>query len=312
MMKLLENFWLKIIALIMGLLIWFHVATEKTYNYEVDLPVAQVDLKDSLTLAANPPDTVQVKVSATGKQLLRRQWREEGVRINASRYLVGRHRITLNTSNTFLISASSNVTLDDIVFPSQIELNIDRQGEVVLPVIPDVITIPDDGFAVNAPVEVTPPEVTLHGPSSLLDQYTTILTSSEELTGLRNNVALRLPLLKPPHYGMWLEPDSVTLSIDVVPVKTRVFENLPVVVFNVPPGHTATTEPPTVTVELTGAPDEIDALDRTAITVSADFRQVDQNGDAPVKVDHPPDFKVRKTSTKSVKIIIESNADSGN
>ena len=191
MMKLLENFWLKIIALIMGLLIWFHVATEKTYNYEVDLPVAQVDLKDSLTLASNPPDTVQAKVSATGKQLLRKQWREEGVRINASRYLVGRHRVTLNTSNTFLISASSNVTLDDIVFPSQIELNIDRQGEVVLPVIPDVVTIPDDGFAVNAPVRVTPPEVTLHGPNSLLDQYTTVLTSSEELTGLKNNVTPR-------------------------------------------------------------------------------------------------------------------------
>ncbi len=40
MKSLLENFWLKIVALIMGLLLWFHVATEKIYNYEVRVPIS--------------------------------------------------------------------------------------------------------------------------------------------------------------------------------------------------------------------------------------------------------------------------------
>ena len=312
MIKLLENFWLKVLALIIGLLIWFHVATEKTYNYELKLPVREVDLKDSLTLAANPPDSLLVTVSAKGKQLLRHQWRESGLRINATRYIVGHHRITLNTNNTFMGAPSNNVTLDEVVFPTQVEFNIDEEGTTTVPITPDVVTVPDEGFAVSLPIKVKPESATLHGPKSLLGQFSTIYTKETELTGLRNNVTMTLPLLAPDNYGMWLDPDSAEVSIEVVPVKTRIFEDLPVVVYNVPPGHTATTQPPGITVELTGPPDEIDRLDRSAITVSADFRQVNEFGDAPIKIDYPSTFRVRKSSTETVKITVTPNADTRN
>ncbi len=312
MIKLLENFWLKVLALIIGLLIWFHVATEKTYNYEVKLPVEEVDLKDSLTLAANPPESLLVTVSAKGKQLLRHQWRQDGLRINATRYIEGHHRITLNTSNTFMGAPSSNVTLDEVVFPTQVEFFIDEEGVVTVPITPDVVTVPDEGFAVNLPIKVEPENATLHGPKSLLGQFSTIFTKETELTGLRNDVKLTLPLLAPDNYGMWLDPDSADVTIEVVPVRTRVFEDLPVVVYNVPPGHQVTTDPPSVTVELTGPPDEIDQLDRSAITVSADFRQVNEFGDAPIKIDYPSNFRVRKSTTETVKITVTPNADTRN
>jgi hypothetical protein len=309
MIKLLENFWLKIIALLMGLFIWFHVATEKTYNYELKLPVVQVDLKDSLTLAVNPPDSLLVKVSARGKQLLRRQWRDEGLRINATRYVTGRHRVTLSPSNTFLGAASSDITLDEIIFPSQVELSIDQLSDTTLPVTPDITLKPDDGFVVDLPIRTDPTEVTLHGPRSLLDRFSTVFSEQVDLADLRNDVTLTLPLVTPPFYGMKLEPDSVTLTVSVVPVKTKVFEDLPIVVYNVPPGYTAATEPATTTLELTGSPDEIDMLDRSAVTVSADFRETNELGMAPVKIDFPSSFRLRKSSTGTVKVTLVDNAD---
>src|SRR3989304_9339473 len=108
-MKLLHNFWLKIMALVMGLLVWLHVATEKTYEYELKLPITHVALKDSLTLSRQPPDSLLVAVSANGKQLLRRKWRDRGLRVNASQYRPGRFTLSFSTENTSLAGPSSDV-----------------------------------------------------------------------------------------------------------------------------------------------------------------------------------------------------------
>ena len=88
---LLNNFWLKMLALVMGLLVWIHVATEKTYTYQLKLPVTHVELKVHHTLAALPPESLSVMVSARGKQLLQTAWRDQGVRINASKLLAGEY-----------------------------------------------------------------------------------------------------------------------------------------------------------------------------------------------------------------------------
>ena len=56
----------------MGFLIWFHVVTEKEYSYELRMPVTEITLQDGLTLSKKPPDSLLVAVTATGKQLLRK------------------------------------------------------------------------------------------------------------------------------------------------------------------------------------------------------------------------------------------------
>ena len=54
MVKLLNNFWLKVIAVAAGLLLWVHVATEKTYTYDVTLEIKDIILDEGLTLFKNP------------------------------------------------------------------------------------------------------------------------------------------------------------------------------------------------------------------------------------------------------------------
>ena len=63
MLKLFQNIWLKIIALGLGLLLWFHVATEKIYIYEITLPLKEIVLKDDFTLSNDPPESLTVTVS---------------------------------------------------------------------------------------------------------------------------------------------------------------------------------------------------------------------------------------------------------
>ncbi|UCC44148.1 MAG: YbbR-like domain-containing protein [Candidatus Zixiibacteriota bacterium] len=312
MVNVFQNFWLKVIALLMGFLVWLHVATEKTYNHQVTLAVTEIDLQDSLTLSRPAVDSVQVEVSATGKQLLRKKWRERGLRINAAQFQPGSHSIILTPANTALAASTGDISLHEIIFPHQIDLEVDRLGTVELPVTPDVEVEADDGFAISR-LDVKPPStVELAGPRSALTRFTTLFTDKKRLGSLRTSISVRVPVAVPAGHGFTVKPDTVSVEIEVVPVKTRVYEDIPVVIFNAPVDEPLTTEPAAVTIELTGPPEDIDLLNRTALTVSADYRERTASGYVPLKIDCPSNFRVKKTSADSARILTAPDADSGN
>ncbi len=303
MRKLFENFWLKLLALVLGCLIWLHVATEKPYTYELKLPVTEVALKEKLILAERPPDSLLVSVSASGKQLLRQSWRNRGLRINATQYQAGIHTVSLSTANTFLIGPTGNVTLDEIMSPTMIQLNVDGLERGRVPVTVDVDAVADDGYAVSHRMEISPSRATLIGPHSAMGDIPYVVTEHKELKGLRNNVTIRLAIKQPERFGCRVEPDSVAVALQIVPVKTRVYNNLPVAVFHAPPNVPVTIQPNVIRVELTGPPEDIDLLNANNLTVSVDYRALTPAGYARVAVDCPPSFRVKATSVDSVKVI---------
>jgi YbbR domain-containing protein len=305
MAKIFEHFWIKVIALVLGLLLWFHVATEKVYNYQLRLPLNEVVLDNDLTLAQAPPESLMIMVSATGKQLMRQKWRERGVKVVANQFGTGRHQLQLSPSNTSLASPARDISLEDIVSPKTLTLMVDRIGEEHVKVQPDLITEPEKGYAVSRISTPEPSEVTITGPQSQIRKITEISTVQKELSGLRNDVTLTLPLAKPDIFGVTLDPDSVSLTVEIVAVKTRVFENVPIVIYNTPSGQTAISSPSALTIELTGPPADIDLLNRNAIIASADFTKLSTDGKAPVKIDCPSKFRVKNSSADSVSISVQ-------
>jgi hypothetical protein len=300
--SLFDNLTLKIVALILGLLLWFHVATEKTYVYQVRLPISVINLDDDLSLVRFPVDSVTVVVSASGKQLLRSKWREDGLRINAVAFAAGRHQMNLTPANISLVTGANLISLDEVISPSVLELYIDRTSEVMLPVEADLVTAADDGFAVASISPPQPAQVKVVGPRSVLGGFKTVFTEHKEMTGLRNSLELALPLASPPGHGIELEPDSVILKVQVVPIRTRVFDSIPVVLYNVPVDQPMVARPQHVTVVLTGPPDDIDSLDPSAVVASADYVQKNNANRAALKVGCPATFKVKSVSADSVAI----------
>jgi hypothetical protein len=312
MKLLLNNIWLKLLALLVGLLVWFHVVTEKNYSYEVKLPVTKVDLRDDLSLATRPPDSVIVMVSAKGKQLVQNSWRKNGVRINISKLSDGRHTLTMTPENTQLYTPRKNVVLEEVLSPAQWEFEIEPKVTIELPISPMVIASAEEGFAVSRRIDATPDRASLTGPRTLVRQFSGLLTQAAELANLRNSVTIRAAVVIPDPSNMIVEPDSVTLRINVVPVKTRIYDNLPVAVYNAPPEHSVRTNPTSVRVELTGPPEDIELVNRNALTAAVDYRKMTREGMAAVSVDCPTSFKVKSVSVDSVRILASPNVRSRN
>jgi len=300
----LKNIWIKTVALALGLLLWIHVATEKSYNHEVTLPLQDIVLKEGTALAEIPADSVTVIVSASGKQLLRDKWRQRGLRLNAANLAIGRRELSLTPANLSLIEAE-DVSLEEIILPTAIDLLIDHLIEKSVPVKPDLITMPDEGYAVRKMAAPEPPEVMLRGPRSLLRRYDTILTEKKEITNLRTDRTVTLALAAPSGYGLTATPDSVSLHLEVVPVKTKMLERIPIVAYNVALGQNVRIEPATISLELTGPPDEIGRLQSGAIIAAVDYLKADSTGTTAITIECPSNFKVKRSSADSAQIIID-------
>lgn len=299
-----ENIGIKLVALILGLLLWFHVATEKEYHNEVTLPVTEVLLADDLTLSREPPDSLLVSVSASGKQLLRQSWRRRGVRINANKFPAGRHRLGLSTSNVSLIDPGGEIGLGKVVSPTSIEIHVDRIAVDTVPVTLDLTPLTDDGFAVRSISQPEPSRVAITGPRSVIGSFETVFTESRTLSKLRNSVELKLRVLPPKGYGIDVEPDSVSAAVEVVPVRTRVIDNVPIVTFNAPVDSTAASDPATAQITITGPPAEVEELPPGAFVLSVDYRDMTPRGFAPVHYDVPVGIKVKRIEPDSVRIIV--------
>jgi YbbR domain-containing protein len=311
MKRLLHNFWLKIVAFVLGFLVWVHVATNQMYNHEVTLPVTEISLGDGLALTDPPPDSVRAAVSATGKQLLRRKWRQQGLSIDAGSYRAGRYILNLTTENTSLAHPTTDVRLSEIMSPRSMQLNIDSKGSAQIPIVANLDVTADDGFAIGHTFSVIPPAAEVSGPRTRLREIDTIYTIRQELSSLRNPVTIALPLAHPSGYGFRVEPETVSVSIAVFPAKTRVFEMVPIQVFNSPAEARSRTEPAFVRVELTGPPESIDHLDPNALTLSVDYRSMTAIRRAAVKFDCPPGFHLKSLSVDSVTVIYTPNANPG-
>lgn len=295
------NIWLRIAAIVMGLLLWFHVATDKKYNYEVTVPIKEIIVKENLALSAPPPDSLTIIVSASGKQLLRSGWKETGIRINASQYLPGSYNFELSVANTILPDAGG-ISLAEIVRPRTFVLDVDYFDEAKVKIVPNLSIVPDEGFAVKTVLEPTPSEITIKGARSLLQKISQVTTEPKEIEGVRNIIEVVLKVQEPEGYGITIEPDTVLVNIEVVPVKTRLFDKIPIIVYNAPNGKILRPTPFTVDIEMTGPPDEINLLNRNALIASVDFSNMSVADSAPIKINCPNHFKVKKASAQYVRL----------
>ncbi len=299
-----ENLWVKMASLILAALLWIHVATNKVYQEEVTLAVAQVDVPNKLILTEPPPDSVTVVVSATGKKLLRSDWKRGGLRLMINRNSPGKFKAEITPDNLTL-AQKEKVDLVEVVSPREWDLGCDRRVEKKLPVKSKVIIHPAAGFAIKGNDSIIPPAVDVVGPASMVSGITYLETAEETLEGVRNDLTMRVPVQNPAVYGLSIKQDSVDVLVHIVPIKSRLFPDIAVRLINAPLDNPPNIFPPRIELRIGGDPDAIDTLSARRISAVADYSQVSDNDFVPVKIGLPAAFYILYKSADSVKIVRE-------
>ena len=107
--KLFSNLEWKIVAILLALVLWFHVATERFYEKRFPARVEMVGLARNLEVETVNPRSTDVSVLGTGKQLLQLMF-SGGLRAHIDLTLVSRpgvYEYDLSVSDFYNIDVSS-------------------------------------------------------------------------------------------------------------------------------------------------------------------------------------------------------------
>lgn len=299
-----NNLLLKLLSVALATLLWVHVATDRSYEVQATLPVKEVITADRVALAEPPPDSITTTISATGKDLLRQDWRRAGLLLRMEQNRIGSYEVDLNTSNVALVDPDG-IALQGIVSPRVTRLNCDLRDEVVLPVRSRVTVHPAEGFAVSGADTVTPGHVKVSGPRAALNNLEYISTEPRTLTDVRSDFDLQVGLMAEGVFGVTVTPAEATYRVSVTAIKRRTLKEIPIAALNAPDGK-VTILPSTVTVAFSGPATDINALSVEAISATVDLRSVDSAGRALVSVSAPMSLSIDSVSDSMVTVRIDS------
>lgn len=266
-----NNIDLKVWAVIISLIVWFHVATERTYDTNYTARLEFVNPPKGWTIVGEPPEEISLRLRGTGKQLIsHRLYGEPLATVQIPMSKERRVPVELDP-NHILLARKGNVEIVNIVSPTKFDIEMDTLARKMVRIVPVVEDDPKDGFVPLGKPTADPPEVELVGGRSGVRRIVELRTVPISIRGEARNVERKAAISLPPGAGYRSKPDSVTVFVTIEKVSETAVGNITVEVENLGKGRSVTVKPQTAVVRLSGAESRIDALDPSIIRVSLDL-----------------------------------------
>lgn len=255
------NTLIMIIALLLAVLLWFNAVAKKEYEYELTLPVTGVDFPPGLGPVTPLPESLHVRLLATGKKLLHSDWKRSGLHIKAMRLRRGANTLDLNLE-TVSLTHSDNVTLLDLSGMTAVPIYLDRIEPTTKPIAARLTVKPADGYiTITGQDRLDPSRVAVIGPEILLKQIDSIYTEQRIIDQATSSVEISLALEEPSGMPVKLASDSTVVTVKLDKKKTRRIDNLPIVAaIDVPSKEKITFVPDHISIEIEGPQTIIDTL----------------------------------------------------
>lgn len=190
----LRNWGLKLFSLLLALVLWLTLIPEEKILSEKTLtvPLELHNIPAQMELVERPPSTVDVKIRAP--QRILNQFTSVAVHaaLNLERASVEQTEYPLNKN---MISLPSGGEVMDI-YPSQVNLRLERTKEVMLQVEPSITGELQQGLKLEK-IEVIPNEVLIKGPESKVKETFKVRTSPIDLSSLTQSKELEADLILP-------------------------------------------------------------------------------------------------------------------
>ena len=186
-----NNFFLRIISVIMAIGFWFFVSTSDYNEYSFNVPVKLKNIKNDM-VAVNENGLVNVVLRGPSFTLKNISFKEIEVSVDASSFTVGRNFYRIRLSEVKVPAGIDVVRVE----PSEVVINIDEVVSKELNLVPTFIGEPKPGFKVSS-VNMSPKSLKVVGPKNILDRLdvgeTFPINVSERSEPLIYSVGVKLP-----------------------------------------------------------------------------------------------------------------------
>lgn len=206
---LFDHLGLKLTALLLAVLVYLNVYTDRPATMRVAFPVEVTDLADSLALSGPPPGVVEADLKGTGKQIIALKVREPRLQLSLGGVGAGRFQRTLSAVDLPLPEGGA-ITVENFLGPEMIELEVEPRLEREIPVALRVTGSPASGWSWGGDVWIEPRRVRVSGAHSDVTGLDSLVLQPLRLEGRRDSVRAEL------------RPESVPAGCRLDPAVVRV------------------------------------------------------------------------------------------
>ena len=256
-----KNLHIAIFSTLFAAALWLSINMGYEYQTVVSVPLVLENIKPNRALAKPVPPIVNVKVHASGWQLV-------------GLYFAPNVRYVLDISdisNRFNFVTSKDIgerlklpqgiqTVD--IKPDTIMVVLDDKVKKTVPVEPVVAMTFREGYGVVGDIESIPDSITLTGAKDLLDKIDRWQTDPLVFSGLKSDVNARVGVSDTMSFSITPSPAAVTVQIDVQPIAEKSFKGIPVEVNQVPGNRLVVLIPPKIDIIVRGGIEQVAAVEQ--------------------------------------------------
>ena len=300
-----KNLHIAIFSTLFAVALWLSITMGYEYQTVVSVPLVLENIRPNRSLAKVVPPDVNVKVHASGWQLV-------------GLYFVPDVRYVLDLSdisNRFSFVTSKDImerlklpqgihTVD--IKPDTIVVVLDDRIKKTVPVEPVVTMTFHEGYGVVGDITSIPDSVTLTGAKDLLDRIDRWQTDPLIFSNLKSDVNARVGVSDTMSYGITPFPAAVAVQIDVQPIAEKSFKGIPVEVNQVPGNRVVVLIPPKIDIIVRGGIEQVAAVEQKDFSSYVDYKSIllDTTGSIHPVVTTPKDIKIVRQDPERLQYVV--------
>ena len=302
-----QNFWFKLVALVMALFLWFHVATDKMYEHNDTFPLEIFKIPERLILAEELPEQVDVTIRGKGKELLKFLLAEKkSLKIDAQEFKRGETKYVIKPEQ-IPIPEGLELRVTNILPPKNLKIRLDYPTEKKVKVQPHIKILPADGFEQVNELHYNPKEVVISGPRMWVRGLKVIHTQETVIENAQEPVSNQVDLILPEGYNLSLSSKRIDFSVNIERTVEREIFNLPVGLVNIPKRREIILEPDSISVTISGAESVVNQMspDKIKVTVNCAKAKRNETVKLPVLVKLLTKVELKKVEPDSVEVFMK-------
>lgn len=269
--KLLRNIELKILSVIIALILWMMVRSEKRADLYLDVRLELENLPSNLMVTELNSESIKLRLNGS-KDLISKMDDKyfKPYAIDMFNAEPGQFSFKVKVSR-FAVGAGIRV-LD--VSPKEIRGRLETVVEKLLPVEPTFKGKLDQGYEIES-YDIMPEKIKVKGPRSQISAASAISTSAINLTGRKRSFVDNYQIILPSeHFTTINNIEKVTVNVLLREENvTRVIKNVPVRISN--KYRKLKIEEGFVNVKISGAVGLVNAMDKNDISIIASPNMAD-------------------------------------
>ena len=265
-------------SLILAILLWLFVVSEKEYNFILDLPIEARNLSSQMAHKEEVPSYASTKIRGTGRNLFKSILLKNYAGFKLVLDLEGiSEEYEFNLNDYFekyprkvVLPLNYNLSFVEVVHPNSVKISLDEYQIKRVPVISNLHIIPSPGYMLVGKIKFKPDSIDIAGPKEEIALINHVQLPPDTINNLSTTlnstvkVSSDLTLIE-------YTPSNVVISVDIQQISEKIIADIPVTVKDIPEKIRVFPSPQTVSLTVIGGLQRIATLKPEEIGVSISF-----------------------------------------